>query len=718
MIKYAIHSKLRDICHQFMFFIHLALWSNYVHAQSTVFISGDDKWQKNLMEELVILADEKKELSVQHILANPGLPFKTNEGVKPTGHHYWAKAIIANTSEKDLRLFFGSFFWDYVKIYITNGEKMIDSVSIGIQSKVYQPNYTIKKQATLFLFIEFTASGMFRREENVNLVIQNSIYLLKKNSFHNYLDGMVWGALLGLTLYNLFLFISLRDRLYLWYCIYAISATLFVGSTFSHSPSLLRQYFMPSFPQTAFFIKKIFDPLAWIAILQFSRHFLQLNEKLPSMDKIFKTCGWGLVLMFSINCLGLYQFNGPSRIIPYAICMSLGFFTALFMYYKDLFKGWYFIIAQFFLFIASVLAVLYYFKIDYLFFLGKSDFTEYLKSIKFNFMWYIGELTFFSFALSHKYNSLQQSIHEAKLQQELEKQNLLQMMTEALERQISERTEEIKTSIQQIKVTQAQLIHTEKMASLGELTSGVAHEIQNPLNFINNFSEINIDILDELGNGANLNNGYENTLSTIKKNADKILFHGHRIDNIVKGMLQHASQSMQVKEFTNINLLCEESLKLAYHAFRAKISKTEATNKNNITYDYLPDTTVPNTEVIVQEFSRAFLNLCNNAFYACHAKSNSESLENYHGIVKLSTRYTDGLIKILVSDNGTGIPESIQTKIFQPFFTTKPVGEGTGLGLSLAYDIITKGHGGTIEVRSTENEGTEFEISLPVNLKK
>jgi two-component system NtrC family sensor kinase len=249
-------------------------------------------------------------------------------------------------------------------------------------------------------------------------------------------------------------------------------------------------------------------------------------------------------------------------------------------------------------------------------------------------------------------------------------------------------------------------VQSEKMASLGELTAGIAHEIQNPLNFVNNFSEVNIELLDEASqaNEAGNPNEVKELLSTLKDNEGKINHHGKRADAIVKGMLQHSRTSTNVKEPVNINALADEYLRLAFHGLRAKDKSFNATSKTDF------DETIGSINIIPQDIGRVLLNLYNNAFYAVNEKKKSFG-PTYEPTVSVSTKKSGDRIYINVSDNGSGIPKKIVDKIFQPFFTTKPTGQGTGLGLSLSYDII-KAHGGEIKVESKEGEGTTFIIQL------
>ena len=267
---------------------------------------------------------------------------------------------------------------------------------------------------------------------------------------------------------------------------------------------------------------------------------------------------------------------------------------------------------------------------------------------------------------------------------------------------------QLENTVADLKSTQKQLIQSEKMASLGELTAGIAHEIQNPLNFVNNFSEVNNELINELVDEIDKGNTEEVKVLAhdIKANSEKINFHGKRADGIVKGMLQHSRTSTGQKELTDINVLCDEYLRLSYHGLRAKDKSFNAKFETDF------DITLPKTNVVPQDIGRVILNLINNAFYAVNEKKKTAS-EGYEPTVTVKTKNEKDKVEIRISDNGNGIPLTIIDKIFQPFFTTKPTGSGTGLGLSLSYDIV-KAHGGELKVATKDGGGTEFIILLQV----
>jgi len=274
--------------------------------------------------------------------------------------------------------------------------------------------------------------------------------------------------------------------------------------------------------------------------------------------------------------------------------------------------------------------------------------------------------------------------------------------------QLSRQKKELESALSSLKETQKQLIQSEKMASLGELTAGIAHEIQNPLNFVNNFSEVNTELIDELNDEVDKGNlqDIKKIATDIKENEEKINYHGKRADAIVKGMLQHSRNSSGTKEPTDINTLADECLRLSYHGMRAKDNSFNIEMKTDF------DSSIDKITIVPQDIGRVLLNLMTNAFYAVNEKK-KQAGENYNPVISVSTKKIKSTAEISIKDNGMGIPQNVLDKIFQPFFTTKPTGQGTGLGLSLSYDII-KAHGGELKVNTEEGEGAEFIIQLPM----
>ena len=302
--------------------------------------------------------------------------------------------------------------------------------------------------------------------------------------------------------------------------------------------------------------------------------------------------------------------------------------------------------------------------------------------------------------------------------QKLKANALLQEKNE----EINLQKDKAEKALVQLKSTQAQLIQSEKLASLGELTAGIAHEIQNPLNFVNNFSELSVDLAKDLNEEIEkpeIDKEYvKELMGDLTQNQEKINLHGKRASSIVSGMLEHSRASTGERVLTDINKLADESLRLSYHGLRAK-DKNSTTDRFNSDFKTELDENLPKINVIPQDIGRVLLNLINNAFWAVNERS-KKGETGFEPKVTVTTKFTlptgegKGGVEIEIADNGTGMSEATKAKIFQPFFTTKPTGQGTGLGLSLAYDIVTKGHGGTLEVETKEGEGTTFVVRLPI----
>ncbi|RDV16769.1 HAMP domain-containing protein [Pontibacter diazotrophicus] len=315
-------------------------------------------------------------------------------------------------------------------------------------------------------------------------------------------------------------------------------------------------------------------------------------------------------------------------------------------------------------------------------------------------------------ALAQQFNKMTASLRRYAEQME----SLVAQRTAELERksnELEQQKRELQHTLDNLKATQAQLVQSEKMASLGELTAGIAHEIQNPLNFINNFSEVSTELVDELRDGPlqllkeEPRNEATSLLSELKQNLDKIYAHGLRADSIVKGMLQHSRKSLGRKEATDINAFVDEYLRISYHGLRAK----DKTFTAKIVTEF--DEEVGKVEIIPQDLGRVLVNLLNNAFYAVQTKQKQAGLA-YQPQITVSTHRLGDAFEIRVKDNGTGISKEAVSRIFQPFFTTKPTGQGTGLGLSLSHDIVTKGHGGKLYFETAEGQYSEFIIQVPL----
>jgi two-component system, NtrC family, sensor kinase len=517
--------------------------------------------------------------------------------------------------------------------------------------------------------------------------------LIKQNHQNFILEGILLGIILCVVLYHLLIFIRVREKEYLLLALYMFflllqittltglfnSVVAFDNTQWNH----VLFNFIPSF--SAFFsfwfsyvflnisnsshriTFKVFRVFQGIFVL--SAFFALLS--VPVLERLtILVSGFASVFLFAIGIVRLRENFKPASV--YLIAYVPTFFSIPFLL----------------IYVSG--------KLPYSWFTHNN----LLISIAF-------QAILFSLAIAAKIRILKTE-NEALLWEE----NL------RLEEMVRERTselrlekEKVENTLNELKSTQSQLIQAEKMASLGELTAGIAHEIQNPLNFVNNFSEINNELIDELQDERkkkvrDLRNEDE-LINTIKENEQKINHHGKRADAIVKGMLQHSRSSNGVKEPTNINTLADEYFRLAYHGLRAKDKSFNATLKTDF------DESIKKIDIIPQDIGRVILNLVNNAFYAVHEKK-IQLGTTYEPIVSVITRQTNSNVELLVTDNGNGIPQKALDKIYQPFFTTKPAGQGTGLGLSMSYDIV-KVHGGELKVETKDGEGTIFSIVLPVN---
>ncbi len=438
-------------------------------------------------------------------------------------------------------------------------------------------------------------------------------------------------------------------------------------------------------------------------VIRIITRFLDTEISMPEFYKIIKLSWLGLlVLLITAESFGVKFFTNH-----YLEILSI---FVLYILYKSKGKS-----SNIRPVLVSILPFIFaIFLIDFFQFLTPKFYEnndEYFKNFEgFTIMWLFG------FGIYVQKQNKREKIGRQK--EALERQ-ILEDKKNSLESQVIERTAELtqqkealEKTVLELKTTQTQLIHAEKMASLGELTAGIAHEIQNPLNFVNNFSEMSVELIEELKEERRKEKGERDEdleielLADIVQNLEKITHHGKRASSIVKGMLEHSRTSSGVKELTDINALADEYLRLSYHGLRAKNKNFNALLKTDFAEN------IEKVNIVPQDIGRVILNLITNAFYTVTEKK-KEILLGYEPTVSVSSLKVNDKIELKISDNGKGIPEKVLAKIFQPFFTTKPTGEGTGLGLSLSYDIV-KAHGGTLECESVENEGTTFMIKLPI----
>ncbi|MBO0937204.1 hypothetical protein J2I47_11655 [Fibrella sp. HMF5335] len=521
--------------------------------------------------------------------------------------------------------------------------------------------------------------------------------------------GLYYGFILMIVVYSLLLFVRLREtdtfRYAVWVFIVGLQMALFRGHT--------GEFLWPANPA----IERYATVLAGITGLThvlFTLAFLRLRHQAP----LFYNIGLGILGLYAvgilINILTLSVFARSGVQVDFVPIVALveGIFSVwagVVTYRRGFRPALFYVIGNLVFFLSIFVFLLYAFgKLPHSFWTYNSM--------------HIGsgiEIILFTLALTYKVNLLKQQQEEAvreqlrlaeKNRQLVEDQNAMLEEKVALRTvELNEQKEGLQTTLAQLRTTQDQLVQREKMASLGELMAGIAHEIQNPLNFVNNFAEVSVDMLAELKD--ELNAGHKQDVldiaDALTPNLQKITFHGKRADAIVRGMLQHAQSSNGHREPTDINALAGEYLRLAYLGLRAKNEDVAITLSTSF------DPNVGLVDLMPQEMARVMLNLYNNAFYAVLEKK-KKAPAGYQPQLWVTTQLKNGRVAFTVKDNGTGIPTELLNKIYQPFFTTKPSGSGTGLGLSLSYDIITKGHGGTLSVNTEQGECTEFEVAIPV----
>lgn len=676
-------------------------------AQSVIHLRDTGKW--NPIGKYTSYLHDNTYSDIQKIL-QPGIQsqFKQynqdapNFGSIPDA--VWFRFTVTKDIDKDFYLQIGSAFIDSIALYAIDNNQAVTVQLSG-------DNYSFSQRpvrVTTFIFPLEAAAG---RQQTYLLrvkTMQPFFFPLRVGTLAAFMEdthkldliqGIYLGFMLLIFLYNLFLFFSTREKLYLFYVAYVASITWFMSTVFQY----VFEYFWPGIP----LINQYAVASSAITILTatlFTREFLHTRKQAPLLHKL----SWCFILMallvfvlvftpFQIQALMLAQ-TGIMLMAIYFLVTGITVYRKGYHPAKFYLAAWSFLIAGF---IAAILETVNVLPV-----------MHYINSMQ------IGsaiEVTLLSLALADRINVYKKEREEAQakaLTVAHEKAELVLQQNLLLEQNVAERTAELTQSLNDLKEAQAQLIQSEKMASLGELTAGVAHEIQNPLNFINNFSELNNELIQDLTKEIDGKNFEEVKLiaDDIKMNNSKIVFHGKRADNIVKSMLQHSRKNTGQKEPTDINDLCDEYLRLSYHGLRAKDKSFNA----EYTTDF--DEAIGKINIIPQDIGRVLLNLFNNAFYAVNEKRKSQNTQfetHYKAQVIVQTKKLNNKVEIIVSDNGKGIAQKNIDKIFQPFFTTKPTGQGTGLGLSLAYDVI-KAHGGEIKVNARESEGTTFIIQLPV----
>lgn len=617
---------------------------------------------------------------------------------------YWLKFQAQNNGNERGEWLLSFDNWQYVEFYEDDSSKTLIKKITGrlvpfLNRNVPLANHcyirlVLKPNQTVSCYVRLR-SNTYRDEvkaDNLSFTVyKNSDVLEQENSKLNIIYFFC-GIYMVMFLYNLFIYFSTREKGYIYYLGLLLFLIFAILSNTGYIIQLLKG--ISAFPSWYTLYDLTASVIFGTLIILFAKEFLKLRENLPQLNKAFNSMIGCLFLMFIPALLGnLPLANKVSSVLGLITVVLI--LSASIQSYRNKYHS-----ALLFLIAYGVFVVgLASFLLEQMGLLPVNVVTQFSLEIGSSV-----EAVIFSFALADRINVLKMQNDESQKQiiEQLNEYSKLQIkVNHELEEIVEQRTRELRLS-------QTQLLQKEKLAALGELTAGIAHEIQNPLNFVNNFSEVNAELLTELELEVKEGNFEEvrAIVSDIRDNTAKVVYHGKRADGIVKAMLLHSATGLGRKEIVDINQFVDENLKLSYNGFRARDKTFKATLKMNC------DEQLIEAEVIKQELGSALMNIFNNAFSAVAEKSKLFN-EGYEPLIRVTIQKVANELHILIRDNGTGIKQNVFSKIFQPFFTTKPPGEGTGLGLSMSYDTI-KSNGGEIAVNTLEGEFTEFIISLPL----
>ncbi|MXV15475.1 sensor histidine kinase [Hufsiella ginkgonis] len=666
-----------------------------------------------------VLRDTGMALTFNQVRTNTWLAkFEGGEKKYPPGHPMsshvlWTRYLLHNRANKAKEIALSTEYSTVDFYFRKAGEKWLHKTT------GYRVPYSKRNDLKLINTVTYTLEPgehvlIYERQYNNWQTISPGVrigfarttiqqeYISERKQTMKLVLALIAGVVLFAAVINFFFFFMIRERVYLYY-----GLTLLFGDwCYFH---LWIQDLIPEDPARSSDAGNTILLFAIFFSLFTVRHFLRTNLHYPRWDKFLHWLSWIMLIFVPLAVIAPNDRFNIIRSIPQVIIFTvLGALAVT----PLLFLGKRFSEARLFLlafapFVAFLVSLLITLGLKY------RGLQPYLASVMlFSVLWAILVLSWSLFLRFKRLlnENARQALEKERMarEKETERNELIARQKVELEKEVQERTAELKQSLHELKATQAQLIQSEKMASLGDLTAGIAHEIQNPLNFVNNFSEVSMEMLEEMeeemGNGEWEIAG--EIAKDVKLNLEKINHHGKRADAIVKGMLQHSRSSSGQKEPTDLNALADEYLRLCFHGLRAK----DKSFNSKLVTDY--DHALPPVSVAKQDLGRVLLNLFANAFYSVAAKKKRLG-DGYEPTVTVQTRLIDQEIEISVTDNGSGIPQKVLDKIYQPFFTTKPTGEGTGLGLSLSYDIVTKGHGGTLLAETEEGEFARFRIRVP-----
>lgn len=657
-------------------------------------------------KKVMLLEDKEGKLTIEQVSgAGMASQFKPSDktilNFGFTESFYWLKFSLVNKTNETLWLELAQAHLPVTDLYFKkpDGQWQLyhSGYTAGLDEKVIRHHFQLfplpaGNHEFYVRFRSYTNPVPIR-------IWKEKVYEIKANR-QKMIYGLYEGVLLFVIINNILLFLSFRRRSYLHY---ALIVAIYAATTACVMDGYLPYFF--SRPDMMFWymlIPAVNIPVLWL----YCTRFLEVKKYIPWFYR-FSLWAFGyfvvsVVISQFMPMMQVLIFNQINAVASFALIVTLGIMVGK----KGNVLGYY-LALTYFIFCAIVIVEAVYIQ---------TGFPPYFFEISHVSVAILIEIFILSYLLSKRFEwekkDLEKDRIEAQqqlLEKTLENEKIVREQNASLEQKVAERTAELNNSLNNLKAVQNQLIQAEKMASLGELTAGIAHEIQNPLNFVNNFSEVSTELLEEFMEAREKREEGEEEdalLNDLGENLRKITHHGKRADAIVKGMLEHSRASTGHKEPTDINALANEYLRLSYHGLRAKDKSF------NAEFNFSGDPAVGKIHVVAQDIGRVLLNLINNAFYAVNERKKEEP--EFKPSVSVSTRRLAEFVEIRVKDNGKGIPGNIRQKIFQPFFSTKPTGQGTGLGLSLSYEILVKGHNGRLEVESEIGKGSEFIVTIPV----
>ena len=650
-----------------------------IQAQTRIGIPPDSNWNMTLIDELEVMSDEQRQWSAESLFATSADLFVPNSAdTKPVLHNYWAKFMLTNTSEKEQWVSFESYYWDYVTLYFRDSTGNVTVISFGILSNPNINKFLVPGQTEFEVLANFESSGQFRRENNINLVIKSTLTELERKTFTNYLDGIFFGIIFGLALYNLFLFISLRDRTYFWYTLYLLCLAFAFATLFASEPPKWTQFFTSDYPLFAFYTKKIADPLTSIAFVNFVRCFLVTKDRHPVWDKILKFCIAVIILQFLSNVTGIHYFSGITRVMVWNLTTATCVLLAIISYFKGYTRAKFFLIGQIFFITGIIITQMHYAGLDVIFFLPETEIVNYFRAPSSYFVFGALESIAFSFALADKYNILQEDIARVKFEKEKEKQDMLASQNVLLEQQVSEQTQELR--IQKEVAEKEQLKAEQSEAFKQQFLANMSHEIRTPMNAVMGMTNLVLD--------TELKEKQRFYLERVKKSSDNLL---HIINDILDlSKIEAGKMELEEIDFSIADMV-DQVKQTLNHKAEEKGLELVVSIQGNVNDVVLGDPV---------RLNQVLINLTGNAIKFTEK-----------GSVNIAVSSKENGVQFSIIDTGIGIPDDKLQSVFENFSQantsdTRKYG-GTGLGLSISRQLVEL-MGSGISIESVEGSGTTF----------